>query len=106
MADKPARWGGFLSFQDGEWVPPVLAPAVATQQSTLAESDAMHSALVQRADALEGCLEGSEEERELAAITDAIEAYEAKRWPEGKIPGGKGQVRSATWGSCRSSRRL
>jgi len=22
--------------------------------------------------------------------TTAIEAYEAKRWPEGKIPGGKG----------------
>jgi hypothetical protein len=35
---------------------------------------------VRRADALED---------ELAAITDVIED-EAKRWPEGKVPGGKG----------------
>jgi len=59
-------------------------------QSILAEADAMHSALVQRADALKGCLEGSEEEAELAVITDAIAAYEAVRWPAGNVPGGKG----------------
>jgi len=53
-------------------------------------ADAMHAALVKRADDLMGCLEGSPEEAELASIVDAIEAYEALRWPQGKIPGGKG----------------
>jgi len=64
------------------------AAAVTQQHSILAEADALLSALVLRADELEGCIEGSEE-AELAVITDAIEAYEAKRWPLGKEPGGK-----------------
>ena len=55
-----------------------------------AEADALHALLVLRADELVGCTEGSPEERELAAITDVIEAYEVVRWPDGKIPGGKG----------------
>jgi hypothetical protein len=32
----------------------------------------------------------SPEEAELEGIVNAIQAYEAKRWPDGKEPGGKG----------------
>jgi hypothetical protein len=50
----------------------------------------MHGLLMTPADALEGCTQGSPEEAELKTIVDAIEAYEIKRWAEGKLPGGKG----------------
>ena len=55
-----------------------------------ASTDAMHALLVQRADKLAACTEGSEEEAELEMIAHAIEAYEAARWPDGKVPNGKG----------------
>ena len=77
-------------YDDFEWIPPASATTAVTQHSILAEADALLSALVLRADALEGCIEGSEEEAELVVITDAIEAYETVRWPLGKEPGGKG----------------
>jgi hypothetical protein len=51
-----------------------------------------HALLVQRADALEG----SEEERELAAITDAVEAYETLRWPTGKVDGARARSSAPT----------
>ena len=50
----------------------------------------MHALLVLRADKLGGCSEGSDEELELKMIADTVVAYEAKRWPDGKVPGGKG----------------
>jgi hypothetical protein len=62
--------------------PPVRAPMRLT--------DRMHALLVARADALVGCAEGSPEETELAALADAIDAYEAVRWPQGRIPDDKG----------------
>ena len=53
-------------------------------------ADHMLALLVERADALMGCPEGSPEEAELATLTDAIEAYETVRWPDGKTERGKG----------------
>ena len=55
------------------------------------EADAQHRLLMLRADNLEACTEGSEEEGELRIIAGAPEAYEAKRWPDGAVPGGKGE---------------
>jgi hypothetical protein len=78
---------GFI-YRNGTWMPP--GPAPVRVLPLTAEADAMHAALVQRADALAGCRKGSDEEAELRVITDLIEAYEAKRWPLGKASGGKG----------------
>ena len=53
-------------------------------------TDELHAMLVKRADDLEGCPAGSDEEHELAAIERAIGVYEAVLWPTGKVAGGKG----------------
>jgi hypothetical protein len=73
------------TFISGEWRVPAGATA-----SIIPEADAMLALLMARADELGACTEGSAEEKELETIVNAIEAYEVKRWPEGKIPGGKG----------------
>ena len=72
------------TFSEGDWrAPGPTAPAL------LDEADAMHALLVLRADNLGGCTEGSDEEAELKMISETVGAYEAKRWPDGKVPGGK-----------------
>jgi hypothetical protein len=78
------------SYRDDEWVPASPSAAAGSRSFMTAESDAMHGVLVLRADAPECCIEGSEEDRELAAIADAIKACVSVRWPAGKVPGGKG----------------
>ena len=45
------------------------------------EADVMHALLVLRADRLSRCVAGSEDPSELEMISDAIQAYEAIRWP-------------------------
>lgn len=78
---------GFI-FDGVTWNAPTAAAAA--RPDLIAEADALHSLLILRADKLAGYTEGSEEETELHLIADTVDAYEAKRWPDGKIPGGKG----------------
>jgi len=80
---------GYKFSKVGGWMPPSNVGDTPPFQ-TRAEADAMHALLMARADALEGCTDGSPEEAELKAIADALVAYEAKRWPTGKEQGGKG----------------
>ena len=70
------------TYQAGGWTGPACVQ--------WAEADALHSLLIQRADTLIGCTDGSADQDELEAIGGAIEAYEAVRWPAGKVDGGKG----------------
>ena len=75
-------------FDGIEWK---AVPGVAAAPTVFREADALHGLLILRADKLEGCTEGSQQETELRVIADTVGAYEAKRWPNGAAPGGKGE---------------
>jgi hypothetical protein len=53
-------------------------------------ADKMAAYLIERADALAAHADNPRAEVELERVVDLIEAYEAKRWPSGKVAGGKG----------------
>jgi hypothetical protein len=74
------------TFAAGDWMEPANDAAVVLPAIT----DALHALLIKRADAIAVPNEGSPEEAELAYITDAIQAYEAVRWPGGRVGDGKG----------------
>src|SRR5262249_36741028 len=66
-----------FTYCNGTWLP--AAPVPSQALPIVGAADAMHAALVRRADALAWFPEGPEEEAELRTITNVIEAYEAKR---------------------------
>lgn len=66
------------TFAGADWMHPADGAS-----PTPAITDALHALLVRRADDLEGCTEGSDE---LAAIADAVEAYETVSWPLARSP--------------------
>ena len=85
---------GFKYTSDRGWLPPI-----SSEHGTFggilpdftSEADSMHALLVMRADALMGGPEASSDGTpEIQLICDAVEAYEIKRWPRGKVQGGKG----------------
>jgi hypothetical protein len=81
------------NYSNGEWLPPgAVTGVVGAPLPFTAEADAMHGMLMLPADALVGCTESAEEDTELQAIVDLLEAYEVKRWPLGKEPGGTGDL--------------
>jgi hypothetical protein len=91
---------GFAYTPEHGWMPPkppiprllgfLPARDPFQDKALVAEADALHSLLVLRADHLIGSAEASEGAAELQLICDTVESYEAVRWPDGKIPGGKG----------------
>jgi len=77
------------TFDGANWQPP--APAgTAPKLVAWTEADALYAQLVQLADKLDGCAEGSAQEAARYALTEAIGGYQSVRWPSGRTADGKG----------------
>ena len=76
------------TFDGANWLPP--APAgTAPKLVAWTEADALHAKLVQLADTLDGCAEGSLQEAVRYALTKAINGYQSVRWPQGRVTDGQ-----------------
>lgn len=76
------------SFDGVEWNAPASTPMPTSHIQD--EADAMHALLVLRSDKLEERIQGDDDEAELKMIAEVVGDYEAKRWPDGVVPRGKG----------------
>jgi hypothetical protein len=76
------------AFDGGDWLPP--EDTQGPKLVTWTEADALHAKLVQLADTLDGCAEGSQQEAVRYALTKAINGYQSVRWPQGRVADGKG----------------
>ena len=59
----------------------MIAPTAPAEPFPWKEADAMLTLLINRAAQLSRCRAGSREDEEFDCLANAIEAYEAKRWP-------------------------
>ena len=73
-----------FTYRDGLWKLPLHA-----SRGITVEADAMHARLVAIADKIAENL-GIWTDDDPEAIGESLEAYEAVRWPDGKVEGGKG----------------
>lgn len=75
---------GFTFTREHGWSGPRLG------HSLIDAGDKMHAALVSGMDALASSGARTDKHGVLAAAMDAVVAYEVARWPDGKVPGGRG----------------
>jgi len=76
------------AFDGADWQPP--ATVQAPKLVAWADADALYAQLVQLADKLDGCAEGSVQEAVRYALAEAIDGYQSVRWPGGRTADGKG----------------
>jgi hypothetical protein len=74
------------TFAGDDWMHPANDAAAVAPTIT----DELNAMLVKRADDLEGCAEGSDEEHESRRHHRCDQAYEAVRWPLGRTQDGRG----------------